>query len=190
MKNTWFTSDFHFLHRNMARGTSIWDIESTRDFKDKDHMTRSIIDTLNSHVKEDDALYFMGDFCFGSFDTIRYLRQQILVKEFHFILGNHDKTIRKRKEAQALFTSVEKWSIVTINKQRFFLIHYPMRAWDGSAHGTICLYGHSHGNMPDYGMSMDVGVDVAFREFGEYRPFHIDEILQKFTERINIYHHD
>ena len=45
--------------------------------------------------------------------------------------------------------------------------------------GAIHLYGHSHGGIKDFGKSMDVGID-AHKEF---RPFHINEILQIMEKR-------
>jgi hypothetical protein len=46
------------------------------------------------------------------------------------------------------------------------LCHYGMRVWPASHHGSVHFYGHSHGRLPGYGRSRDVGVDmldVAFR---------------------------
>jgi hypothetical protein len=31
---------------------------------------------------------------------------------------------------------------------------------------------------------MDVGVDVAYRMFGEYRPFHLNEIIDIMSKKI------
>ena len=49
--------------------------------------------------------------------------------------------------------------------------------WNGSHKGVIHLYGHSHGSIEDFNKSMDVGIDAAYSKFREYRPFHINEIL-------------
>lgn len=52
------------------------------------------------------------------------------------------------------------------------------------------LYGHAHGAAEDWldsqmpgRLSMDVGVDNAFKIFGEYRPISSDEIGELFSSR-------
>lgn len=76
-----------------------------------------------------------------------------------------------------LFSTTHSDLIIEKEKQTFHLNHYAKRIWFNSNKGGIHLYGHSHGSMPEYGKSMDVGIDVAYRMFGEYRPFSITEIL-------------
>lgn len=67
------------------------------------------------------------------------------------------------------------------------LFHYAMRVWNKSHHGSIHLYGHSHDSLDkdgEYnGLSMDVGMDSAYRIFGEYRPFQIVEIIDIMNKR-------
>ncbi len=58
-----------------------------------------------------------------------------------------------------------------------FLSHYAHRIWPGSHKNVIHLYAHSHDSIPDYGRSMDIGIDVSYRLFGEYRPFSMSEIV-------------
>ena len=52
-----------------------------------------------------------------------------------------------------------------------------MRTWLASHYGAKNLYAHSHGTLPPYENSMDVGVDMAFRLLGEYRPFSLEEVF-------------
>lgn len=54
------------------------------------------------------------------------------------------------------------------------LCHYAMRTWDRSHYNSWHLYGHSHGDLPSIGMSMDVGVDV----WG-YKPISLPLIAEK-----------
>jgi hypothetical protein len=65
-----------------------------------------------------------------------------------------------------------------------FLSHYSHRVWNGSHKGITHLYGHSHGLIDDFNKSMDVGVDVAYRMFGEWRPFHLNEIIDIMSKKI------
>jgi len=61
--------------------------------------------------------------------------------------------------------------------------HYSHRIWLGSHKGIIHLYGHSHGSIPDYGKSMDVGVDSIYNRIGEYRPISLREVLAFMKEK-------
>jgi calcineurin-like phosphoesterase family protein len=99
-----------------------------------------------------------------------------------------------RAPAKSLFTSVQYVNTFKHEKDSLFLSHYAHRVWNGSHKGVIHLYGHSHASLEDkpYGKSMDVGVDAAYRLFGEYRPFHIDEIKSIMSQREISFpdHHD
>jgi calcineurin-like phosphoesterase family protein len=62
------------------------------------------------------------------------------------------------------------------------LSHYPHASWRGKNHGSIHLYGHSHGSMEEKlnqhwpnRRAMDVGIDIA------WRPFSLDEIIGRFA---------
>ena len=166
--NIWITSDTHFSHTNIA-GPKISNWKSGYRIFDSVHeMNKNITETFNKYVKEDDILYHLGDFCFGG----------------------HNKTphIDLYKES---FLTIKDVDYIQHGKNKFFLSHYSHRVWNGSHKGVIHLYGHSHGSIEDFNKSMDVGIDVAYRLFGEFRPFHINEIIEimktKSVEKID--HH-
>lgn len=171
--NIWFTSDTHFQHKNIT-GPKISNWKSGyRNFDSIQEMDSSIFDSINSRVKENDIIYFLGDFCFGDFKKIPEHRSRIVCKNIHSLRGNHDEHI---DEYSSLFSSLNDNLMVRHGKNRYFLSHYSHRVWPGSHKGVIHLYGHSHGSLDGFGKSMDVGIDSAYKLFGEYRPFHIDEI--------------
>lgn len=163
MPNAWFTADFHLGHFNIIRYCH-------RPFTDTKAMNEAILDRLNSSVKVNDVLYFLGDFCLGGHDDVLAYRKQISCRAIHFVEGNHDRTTR---QLQQLFASWSSLSEVRIGTQRIVLCHYAMRVWPHHARGGWHLYGHSHGNLPDepLSLSMDVGVDTH-----DFRPWHFDEI--------------
>ena len=163
MANVWFTSDFHLGHFNVIRYCN-------RPFAGTREMNAAILERVNASVKQDDVLYFLGDFCMGGPKAVATFREQIACKTVHFIDGNHDKTARK---AQQLFTSWSSLSEIKVGKQGIVLCHYAMKVWPHHSGGTWQLYGHSHGNLPDdpLSLSMDVGVDSH-----DFRPWHFDEI--------------
>lgn len=60
-----------------------------------------------------------------------------------------------------------------------FCSHYAHRVWPKSHHGSLHLYGHSHGTLPDSGnRSMDVGVDT-----NKFRPYSLEDIVAKIGVR-------
>ena len=62
--------------------------------------------------------------------------------------------------------------------------HYAHRVWNKSHHGVMHLYGHSHASIADdWGKSMDVGVDNAYKLLGEYRPFALTEVISILESR-------
>ena len=189
--NIWITSDTHFGHTNIA-GPKISNWSSGyRDFNSVHEMNMALVDGINKYVKEDDILYHLGDWSFGGVHNILQFKNLIICKNVHLILGNHDQHIVDKEikyhetsfNPIELFSSVQDVLTLDIGKTKLFLSHYSHRVWLGSHKGVIHLYGHSHGSIPDYGKSMDVGVDVAFKKFGEYRPFNIGDITNIMSKR-------
>lgn len=181
MSNIWFSSDFHFGHKNIAGPmVSAWK-SGYRNFESVEGMNSVLTKTINKYVKEGDILYFLGDFCFGGHTTTPTYRHSLICKNIHVCRGNHDPHIHKYAD---LFSSIQDTlQIKDNNGHVIFLSHYAHRVWEGSHKGYIHLYGHSHGSIPDYGKSMDVGVDVAYKLFDEYRPFSLEEILQIMNKK-------
>jgi calcineurin-like phosphoesterase family protein len=189
--NIWITSDTHFGHTNIV-GPEISSWKSGyRDFKSLHEMNMALVDGINKYVKEDDVLYHLGDWSFGGVQNILQFRKYIVCKNIHLILGNHDQHIVDKEvkfddtsfNPFELFSSVQDVLHLKLGKTEVFLSHYSHRVWNGSHKGVIHLYGHSHGSIPDYGRSMDVGVDVSYKMFGEYRPFNIGDINRIMEKR-------
>ena len=177
--NIWFTSDTHYGHKNIAgKEVSRW-TDGFRKFTSVQQMNEALITNINKYVKEDDTLYHLGDFAFGDAKVITEFRNSLVCKNIHLILGNHDQEIEDSLELQELFTSVGYVYTGYVGKQQFHLSHYSHRIWPKSHRGTIHLYGHSHGSIPDYGRSMDVGVDTH----KDFRPYHINEIYSIMSKR-------
>jgi calcineurin-like phosphoesterase family protein len=175
MSNIWITSDTHFGHANIT-GASVSRWKSGyRTFETTHEMNKTLIDTINKYVAEDDILYFLGDWCFGGHHKTPVYRNLINCKTIHFIRGNHDGKVDLYKEC---FTSLENVVKFEYKGLHFYLTHYPSDNWYGKDYGTIHLFGHVHNTVPGVGKSLDIGVDSAYAMFGEYRPFNIDEIIK------------
>ena len=184
--NIWIFSDPHYNHKNICRGVTSWrtsdgeiPVAQTRDFPTIEKMNAAIVNNINNCAMPDDTLICLGDWSFGGFESIREFWDRIMCKNIHLILGNHDQEIEDSLELQELFTSVGYVYTGYVGKQQFHLSHYSHRIWPKSHRGTIHLYGHSHGSIPDYGRSMDVGVDTH----KDFRPYHINEIYSIMSKR-------
>lgn len=181
----WFSSDFHFGHKNIAgKEISDWK-EGYRNFSSVEQMNKTITDTVNKYVKHDDTLIFLGDFGFGGHTNIPSYRHSLQVQTIHLIRGNHDEHIDKYAD---LFTAIDYYKEFHINKRLWVLFHYPILSWNKIGKGSFMLHGHCHGddNIDAVNLQtkrLDVGIDSAYKLFGEYRPFHLDEIISILSKR-------
>ena len=187
--NVYITSDTHFGHKNIVRGTTNWrtqdgeiPIDSTRDFQTIEQMNERLIDGINHHVGQDDTLIMLGDVSFGGFDNIGIFLERLICHNIHLILGNHDHHIDNNRDyVQKRFLSVQHYLEININDRNFVLCHYPLQSWHGMNKGVIHLHGHVH--LPENrkfgnGKKMDVGVDGNGMD-----PYSIDEIIKIMDKR-------
>jgi len=190
IKKIWFTSDTHFGHRNIIRFAN-------RPFKDENHMDEELIRQWNAVVDEDDDVYHIGDVSLSSDKKTLHILNR-LNGNIHLITGNHEKSVLKNAACRDRFVWIKgihelyvdtgevNFEVPTKNKQQMIVLcHYGMRVWNKSHHGSWMLYGHSHDSMEheEWGRSMDVGVDSAYRILGVFRPFSFDEISKIMATR-------
>lgn len=169
-QNIWFCSDPHYNHAGIVRGTSNWEgLRGTRDFDTLRHHNDTLVDNINQVVKEDDLLFCLGDWNFGSYKNhdnvsgIGEFRNRINCRDVHLIYGNHDTEIRKDYKLQSYFSSVQDYLELQVAmqypgkvqgvkaiKQHIIMSHYAMRVWNRSAKGSWMLYGHSHGSLDEF----------------------------------------
>jgi len=149
-----FTADNHFHHAGIIHSCD-------RPFKTVEQMNAYMIRCWNEAVRPGDVVYHLGDFAYrGNASEIEALITQ-LNGTIHLIKGNHDDKSRWMEDLyKRMFAKVSDISYIKIDGQKIFLSHYAHRTWRASCHGSWHLYGHSHGTMPPYGKSFDVGVDV------------------------------
>lgn len=193
MNNIWFFSDPHYDHKNICRGVTNWQEnegeQKTRDFNTLEEMNDTIVNNFNSLVKKNDVAYCLGDWSFNGHENIKRFRDRLNCNTIHLIFGNHDQHIEPiNSPYRKLFASCEYYKELSIKldkkwkqftKTKICLSHYAMRVWNKSHHGSIHLYGHSHGTLPDNGTrSMDVGIDTH-----NYYPYHLDKVLETLIFR-------
>jgi calcineurin-like phosphoesterase family protein len=164
-----FTSDTHYMHTNICRGTTRWSNadDFCRDFDTLDQMNDRIVNGINLVVGQDDILFHLGDWSFGGFERIEEFRNRINCKNIHIVLGNHDHHIERDREGiRQLFTSVNQYLELEVKgkdwEQNYVLMHYPIISWNKMNDGVIHLHGHVHLSADrriGKGKTMDVGVD-------------------------------
>ena len=140
-------------------------------------MNEALIKNWNSVVNVGDTVYHLGDFSFLPKNETEYIFNRLHGIKF-LILGNHDHNVTKH------WSGVFQYKEININGTEIVLMHYAMRVWNKSHHGSWHLYGHSHGTLPDDGksLSFDVGVDCH-----NYHPISFEKVSEIFgTKKNNI----
>lgn len=160
--NIFFTADLHAGHSRIIG-------YANRPFDSVEEMDEALIANWNSVVTERDEVFILGDFSFRSHS--QYAKR--LKGHKYLILGNHDKprdALQAQKDGH--FERVDDYCRLDINRQTFILFHYAIRQWDKKHHQAIHLFGHSHGQLPPFGWSFDVGVDAW-----DYTPISLQQVL-------------
>lgn len=159
----WFTSDTHFWHANIIRYCN-------RPFSCAEEMNEVMIENWNACVRAVDIVRHLGDFgrWWGNAADLYSVRKR-LNGQIHLIRGNHDENIDP-----TWFESVKHYDEIQIDGQKIVLFHYALRTWHHDLRGTWHLFGHSHGALPGYGKSFDIGVDC----WG-FHPVSFDEVKAK-----------
>lgn len=164
MAKTFFTSDTHFGHARIIDYVN-------RPFHDVYHMDAELIERWNNTVRPEDTVYHLGDFALGTVANREHSGAWALNGTIHFIEGNHDSRARDIQSRTKRFASYKLMDEIEIEGQRIVLCHYALRTWHHEAKGVWHLYGHSHGQLPGYGKSLDVGVDCW-----NFRPLSFEEL--------------
>lgn len=163
-------SDTHFYHGNIVKyckrpftipgkfngeGIPEPDIEL---------MNETMINNWNAKIKQQDLVYFLGDFGFADQSKLKAILEK-LNGNIHLIRGNHDKPLNSLHK---YFTSVHDLLTISVPDedatggiQFIQMCHYPMISWDRMYYKSWQLHGHTHGNLkfdPRF-RRVDVGVD-------------------------------
>lgn len=187
----YFTSDTHYSHKNLVKGSSRWDdVSRCRNFKSLKEHDDFIVNSINSVVGVEDTLYHLGDWSFGGIENIEIFRRRINCLDVHLILGNHDQHIDANPDAfMHIFSSISHYKEISVNGNKIVLSHWPMKVWHKSHRGSWQLHGHCHDHLrPDEWWTrskpnerrrtMDVGMDT-----NDYKPWSL-ETLEKMMDKL------
>lgn len=176
----WFTADTHFGHANIIEYQ-----KDTRPFTSIEEHDEALIHAWNTFVRKNDTVYHLGDFCYWKAKVVNpadYIRR--LNGMIYLCLGNHDADTEGQIRRLGMMQWVGHVKYIRYNGSKFFLSHYPHRAWRSSHHGSYHLFGHTHGKLPGWGRSMDVGVDAC-----GLRPISVDQVIEKLKDQPFTHHH-
>lgn len=160
-------------------------------------MNTALIDKINAVVPKTSKLIHLGDFSINPKDPSEYphyvkrcaeFRERINCEQVYILWGNHDLP----DELSHLFQWSGWKAKIELTKLDTCLVldHYFNAVFDMSHRGALHCYGHSHSEIEEYvakimpGMrAMDVGVDNAAKILGDYRPFHLPEIVNLLQDK-------
>lgn len=172
--NIFFTADLHLGHGPNKQGYGGIIMHAKRPFADVQEMNEALINNFNSIVSQGDHTWILGDLAWR--DHSKFLHR-LNGKKF-LVKGSHDKM---PLDTLRLFAEVhEGMAIRNLGGAIFILTHCAMRVWERSHYGSINLYGHSHGRLPEFDnkLQCDVGVDVW-----QYKPVPLELILSIMKTR-------
>ena len=176
MNNIWFTADTHFGHRNIIKYTE-------RPYSDTKEMDEALIANWNSVVGPDDDVYHLGDVALCGPDRLGKILDR-LNGRIHLIVGNHEDSALALRDrfvwVKDYFELVVEDKDAHRGRRLIVLLHYAMRVWNVSHHGSWHLYGHSHGTLEDdiKSLSFDAGVDCH-----NYRPISYAEVKEIMSRK-------
>lgn len=140
-------------------------------------MDELLIENWNRVVTPKDSVWHLGDFGFTkSLEDAKAVFER-LNGDKHLIKGNHDQNNKIQKLKWA---SIQDVNMLSFEGNHFFLSHYAHRVWPSKFHGVYHLYGHSHGNLPGYDRSMDVGVDASQYK-DKYTPISATQVVAQLS---------
>lgn len=156
-KNIFVISDLHLGHQNVIRYCK-------RPFENSESMDCELARRWNNAVKNDDTVYFLGDFVFHG--SPKYWKTNLKGRKT-FIRGNHDHKLKG--------TVHDK--VIEHKGFRFYLVHNPNEIppdWK-----DWVLYGHEHNNnlskfpfIDGDRKRINVSVEVI-----DYRPLNLDNLI-------------
>jgi calcineurin-like phosphoesterase family protein len=178
-KMIYYTSDTHFGHNNIIK-------HCNRPFSSIDEMDEMLIQNWNNIVKQNDAIYIIGDLIFRLKPEKIDVYLQRLNGKKHLIIGNHDRSwINKTPAKHHFFESVNPMLYINDNGRSIIMCHYPMMTWPKQNKGAYMIYGHIHNNinLPFWQLieenprMLNAGTDI-----NQFKPATLEELIINNTK--------
>lgn len=148
--NIFFTSDWHFNHKNMLKSVSTWaDNSGCIDLPNIEELNNTIIENINSTVGENDLLIMLGDVIFSKAYKLPEFMSRINCRNIKFLLGNHDNEDIRTSLIEMGYDIINMGKITIKNgdtKKKYWINHFPFADWDGLyTNDSYQIHGHTHG---------------------------------------------
>lgn len=169
----YFIGDCHFDHENIMK-------YCRREFKSVEDMNVTMANRWNSAVKENDKVYFLGDYTGPPSRNVQEYRHRLerwygrLKGNKISILGNHDRTYG--------CVEFEKARILHFGGNTFLIVHDPSDKKNRTIQGKYdwVIHGHKHNNnMENYpfinGERKTINVSA---ELLNYKPVSINKLIK------------
>ena len=162
----YFISDTHFYHYNIIKYCD-------RPFEDIETMNVKMIECWNSVVKEDDIVYFLGDFGFGDKEMLTNVCSQLNGRKI-MLRGNHDLKRGKQSWKDIGFEVVSDKSIAF--QEDIILTHEPIEVDED----ILNIHGHIHNVTLAENFNPNNHFCVSV-EMIDYVPITLEQILRKMS---------
>ena len=183
----WFTSDLHYMHKNIIKFCK-------RPFTDDKEMNKALLSNWNNTVCKNDIIFMLGDYCWTDSSTVTNKFLNMSNGIIYFLPGNHDseKQLRNLPSHVVRIDAITEVFIYTFDKKliaRFMLSHLPLLTWPNK-NTVMNLHGHVHTlrdpnlnvgfdkDLNYHPLQYDVGVDYNY-----YHPVNLSSILFLFNEK-------
>ena len=184
MGNSWIISDTHFYHKNIVElERYMLDHSGYGYIQTVEQYNEMLIRNINHHVRKDDTLYILGDFCFGGFEQVREVYNRLNGHKI-LLLGNHDHyTPTEGKKRAGLGEIYEGPIYLPGSKGKIILSHYPVKEAYHNPY-VYNLHGHLHGSVLDKEMGNFINVAAGVNNFEPLRLDHLkDKIMSSVKSR-------
>lgn len=164
MPKLFFTADTHFC-RELAIHNGL------RNFSSVEEMNKTMIDNWNEVVSDEDHVFHLGNFSYGSKQQTEEILSQLKGQK-HLIMGDADW---KMEGLEDYWVSMDHYLELEANERKIVLCHYPMLVWNGSHKDSWMLHGKCHGGINVLNMDTmrhDVGVDNCEFKLLEFADLH------------------
>lgn len=173
----WFLSDLHLGHRNVIRFDD-------RPFYSIEQHDQVLTENCLIDGSPKRTLWLLGDIATRDRDLMPFLSRVLPAwGKVVLIRGNHDdKVAWKHRD---LFGAAHEALYLRVSPEvRVYMSHYAHRTWRNSHHGAYHVHGHSHGSLPRWGRSLDVGANCV-----GYRPVSLKWIVDQLADSPSTPHH-
>jgi calcineurin-like phosphoesterase family protein len=173
MSKHYFISDTHFCHENIIK-------YENRPFKSVKEMDDTLIHNINLRIKDEDNVYFLGDFMFHNGEKGKKgeglpIKAETIVKKLKgrwiFIAGNHDKSNSLKTKIISVILELGGMKIKCVHRPEHASKDYPLN-----------LVGHVHGKWLYKELSPKSVMINCSVEMHKYAPIEFSEIMSIYSK--------